>query len=169
MSYLSTRLVTLLVFLPVLGAVLVALVPRGNERLQKVLGLAVSFGSQSLVRDVVYAETVQRNKELADINARLQSTQQQLIQSEKLAAVGQAFTLEYYGIVVRTGSAPESVVPDVRTAVHAVDPNLALFDVYPMEQVRWLSYWMYVMWGTMFGVLGGGVWRAGMGGGLPAR
>jgi signal transduction histidine kinase len=37
----------------------------------------------------LYAETVQRNKELADINARLQSTQQQLVQSEKLAAVGQ--------------------------------------------------------------------------------
>jgi putative ABC transport system permease protein len=60
-----------------------------------------------------------------------------------------------YGIVVRTRSAPESVVTDVRTAVHAIDPGLALFDVYPLEQVRWLSYWMYVMWGTMFGVLGG--------------
>jgi signal transduction histidine kinase len=37
----------------------------------------------------LYAVTVQRNKELAEINARLQSAQQQLIQSEKLAAVGQ--------------------------------------------------------------------------------
>lgn len=37
----------------------------------------------------LYAETVQRNKELADINTRLQSMQLQLIQSEKLAAVGQ--------------------------------------------------------------------------------
>jgi predicted permease len=58
-----------------------------------------------------------------------------------------------YGIVVRSRSHPASVVPDVRAAVRAVDPTLALFDVYPMEQVRWLSYWMYVMWGTMFGVL----------------
>ena len=58
-----------------------------------------------------------------------------------------------YGIVVRSRSHPASVVPDVRAAVRAVDPALALFDVYPMEQVRWLSYWMYVMWGTMFGVL----------------
>ena len=31
--------------------------------------------------------------------------------------------------------------------------SLALFDIYPMEKVRWLSYWMYIMWGTMFGVL----------------
>jgi signal transduction histidine kinase len=37
----------------------------------------------------LYAETVQRNIELADTNARLQAMQLQLIQSEKLAAVGQ--------------------------------------------------------------------------------
>jgi predicted permease len=59
-----------------------------------------------------------------------------------------------YGIVVRTRAHPESVTADLRAAVHAVDPTVALFDVYPMEQVRWLSYWMYAMWGTMFSVLG---------------
>jgi signal transduction histidine kinase len=37
----------------------------------------------------LYAETAERNEELADINARLQSTQAQLVQSEKLASVGQ--------------------------------------------------------------------------------
>lgn len=37
----------------------------------------------------LHAETVQRNKELAEINTRLQATQLQLTQSEKLAAVGQ--------------------------------------------------------------------------------
>jgi two-component system NtrC family sensor kinase len=37
----------------------------------------------------LHAETIQRNKELAEINARLQSAQAQLVQSEKLAAVGQ--------------------------------------------------------------------------------
>ena len=59
-----------------------------------------------------------------------------------------------YGIVVRTRAAPESVIAGVRAAVHAVDPSLALFDVYSMEQVRWLSYWMYVLWGTLFAVFG---------------
>jgi predicted permease len=58
-----------------------------------------------------------------------------------------------YGIVIRTRSQPDSVMADVRAMVRAVDPSLALFDVYTMDQVRWLSYWMYVMWGTMFGVL----------------
>jgi predicted permease len=59
-----------------------------------------------------------------------------------------------YGIVIRTRANPESVTAAVRDAVHSVDPSIALFDVYSMEQVRWLSYWMYVMWGTMFAVLG---------------
>jgi predicted permease len=62
-----------------------------------------------------------------------------------------ALSTRNYGIVVRSRTQPAAVVPDVRAAVRAVDPSLALFDVYPMEQVRWLSYWMYVMWGTMFG------------------
>jgi len=59
-----------------------------------------------------------------------------------------------WGIVVRAIAQPHSVVAGVRDAVRSVNPGLALFDVYPMEQVRWLSYWMYVMWGTMFGVFG---------------
>jgi signal transduction histidine kinase len=37
----------------------------------------------------LYAEAVQRNKELAEINEQLRSTQMQLVQSEKLAAIGQ--------------------------------------------------------------------------------
>jgi signal transduction histidine kinase len=37
----------------------------------------------------LHAETIQRNEELAEINARLQAAQAQLVQSEKLAAVGQ--------------------------------------------------------------------------------
>lgn len=37
----------------------------------------------------LYAEAIQRAKELAEINARLQATQAQLVQSEKLASVGQ--------------------------------------------------------------------------------
>jgi signal transduction histidine kinase len=37
----------------------------------------------------LYAESIQRNKELEQINAKLQTAQQQLVQSEKLAAIGQ--------------------------------------------------------------------------------
>jgi predicted permease len=59
-----------------------------------------------------------------------------------------------YGIVIRTSTRPEAVTPEARAAVHALDPALPLFDVYAMDYVRWFSYWMYVMWGTMFAVLG---------------
>ena len=41
-----------------------------------------------------------------------------------------------------------------RSILKSIDPGLALFDVYTMEQVRWLSYWMYVLWGTLFLVFG---------------
>jgi two-component system NtrC family sensor kinase len=58
--------------------------------------LAVAFDSMTLrLRERteeaarLYAETVQRNTELAEINTRLQQTQAQLIQSEKLAAIGE--------------------------------------------------------------------------------
>lgn len=37
----------------------------------------------------LYAEALQRNKELAEINEKLKNTQAQLVQSEKLASVGQ--------------------------------------------------------------------------------
>ena len=68
----------------------------GLDRTDEIGELAQAFDTMTLrLRDRtaeaarLYAETVERNKELADINARLQSTQAQLIQSEKLASVGQ--------------------------------------------------------------------------------
>jgi signal transduction histidine kinase len=68
----------------------------GFERADEIGELASAFDTMTLrlrERTVeaarLYAETIDRNKELADINARLQSTQAQLVQSEKLASVGQ--------------------------------------------------------------------------------
>ncbi len=59
-----------------------------------------------------------------------------------------------YGIIVRTQTSPTSVIPGVRDVVRRVDPSLALFDIWPMDTVRWLSYWMYILWGTLFGAFG---------------
>ena len=68
----------------------------GFERADEIGELASAFDTMTLrlrERTVeaarLYAETIDRNKELADINARLQTTQAQLVQSEKLASVGQ--------------------------------------------------------------------------------
>ncbi len=68
----------------------------GLSRSDEIGELATAFDTMTLrLRERteeaarLYAESVQRNRELTDINARLQATQQQLIQSEKLAAIGQ--------------------------------------------------------------------------------
>ena len=68
----------------------------GFERADEIGELASAFDTMTLrLRERtaeaarLYAETIERNKELADINARLQTTQAQLVQSEKLASVGQ--------------------------------------------------------------------------------
>jgi signal transduction histidine kinase len=51
--------------------------------------MAVRLRERTAEARRLYEETVERNKQLQDINLRLQSAQLQLIQSEKLAAVGQ--------------------------------------------------------------------------------
>jgi two-component system NtrC family sensor kinase len=68
----------------------------GLKRSDEIGELATSFDTMTIrLRERteeaarLYAETVQRNRELAEINQRLQAAQAQLIQSEKLAAVGQ--------------------------------------------------------------------------------
>jgi two-component system NtrC family sensor kinase len=68
----------------------------GLRRADEIGELAGSFDTMTLhLRERteearrLYEETLQRNKELAEINARLEATQLQLIQSEKLASIGQ--------------------------------------------------------------------------------
>ncbi len=68
----------------------------GVDRSDEIGDLAIAFDTMTLrLRDRteeaarLYGEAIQRNKDLADANARLQSAQAQLIQSEKLASVGQ--------------------------------------------------------------------------------
>jgi signal transduction histidine kinase len=68
----------------------------GLKRSDEIGELAAAFdlmtfrlGRRTAQAERLYVETIQRYEELQEINARLQFTQQQLIQSEKLAAVGQ--------------------------------------------------------------------------------
>jgi len=68
----------------------------GLERTDEIGELADAFDIMTLrLRERteeaarLYKEAVQRAKELAEMNARLQATQAQLVQSEKLASVGQ--------------------------------------------------------------------------------
>ena len=68
----------------------------GLQRSDEIGDLAQAFDSmtvklreRTLEAARLYAEAIQRNKELAETNERLRTTQMQLIQSEKLAAIGQ--------------------------------------------------------------------------------
>ena len=68
----------------------------GFQRADEIGELASAFDTMTLkLRERteeaarLYAETVKRNEELAEANEKLQKTQAQLIQSEKLASVGQ--------------------------------------------------------------------------------
>ena len=70
----------------------------------------------------LYDETLERNKELAEINGRLQTAQAQLIQSEKLASVGQLTA----GIVhdVKNPLAVIKGLAEELSAEFSVDPSM---------------------------------------------
>jgi signal transduction histidine kinase len=78
----------------------------------------------------LYEEAVARTKELADINARLQAAQAQLIQSEKLAAVGQLTA----GIVHDVKN-PLAVIKGLAEEA-AEDPSLDDFTIDALQTIR---------------------------------
>ena len=49
---------------------------------------------------------------------------------------------------------PASITSSVRAAVHASDPNLALYQVRTMEEVRRLGFWQFGLYGWIFGTIG---------------
>ncbi len=59
------------------------------------------------------------------------------------------------GLTIRTRGNPLQVVAGVREAIRASDPNLPVFDVYTMEQLRRQGFWEYRFFGGMFTIFGG--------------
>ncbi len=60
-----------------------------------------------------------------------------------------------YALMVRAQRSPASLTHDLQRAIHAADPLLPIFNVWSMDEVRYLSFWMYALWATMFAVFGG--------------
>jgi putative ABC transport system permease protein len=59
------------------------------------------------------------------------------------------------GLTIRTRSHPLRVVAGARRQIHASDPNLPVFEVYTLEEVRRHGLWEYRFLGGMFTVFGG--------------
>ena len=59
------------------------------------------------------------------------------------------------GLTIRTRANPLQVVAGVRQAIRASDPDLPVFEVYTMEQVRQKGFWEYRFFSGMFSVFGG--------------
>ncbi len=59
------------------------------------------------------------------------------------------------GFVLRTRGEPLQVAQAARRAIRAADPNLPVFDVSPMDEVRMSGVWEYALFGKMFSTFGG--------------
>jgi putative ABC transport system permease protein len=58
------------------------------------------------------------------------------------------------GLTIRTRFAPEQIVAGARGEIRASDPNLPVFDIYTLEQLRQKGVWEYRFLGGMFIVFG---------------
>ena len=60
------------------------------------------------------------------------------------------------GITIRTTAAdPASLAAPVRREIRAASPDLPVFAVHTMEELRYLSFWEYGLFGAMFSTFGG--------------
>lgn len=59
------------------------------------------------------------------------------------------------GLTLRTTSAaPSQVTASVREVLRAADPDIPLYDIYTLEELRQQGYWQYRLFGGMFSVFG---------------
>jgi putative ABC transport system permease protein len=58
------------------------------------------------------------------------------------------------GLTIRAAGDPALVSAPVREAIRASDPTLAVFQVYPMEELRRRGFWQFRLFGWMFGIWG---------------
>lgn len=59
-----------------------------------------------------------------------------------------------YGLMLRTTVAPASVTAGVRDAIRVADASVPLSKVFTMDEVKYLSFWMYQLWGATFAAFG---------------
>ena len=89
----------------------------------KIVGL-VGIGRNVTERKRIEAELHSRNKELTDLNAKLSEAQEQLVQSEKLAAIGQLAA---------------GVAHEINNPIGFIFANFNMFEKYMRQAFRMLS------------------------------
>jgi len=58
------------------------------------------------------------------------------------------------GLTVRAASNPSSLTAAIRNEIRGSDPNLAIFNVRTMEDLRTRGFWQFRLFGVMFGIFG---------------
>jgi putative ABC transport system permease protein len=58
------------------------------------------------------------------------------------------------GLTIRVSGQPMALVPAVRAAIRASDPNLPVFAIRSLEDVRQLEFWQFGLYGSIFGTIG---------------
>ena len=58
------------------------------------------------------------------------------------------------GITIRVAGAPALITNAVREQIRLADPQLPLFAVQTVEELRRLSFWQFALFGSMFGTFG---------------
>jgi putative ABC transport system permease protein len=66
-------------------------------------------------------------------------------------AHGEAFST---GLTVRATGDPAALVPAVRSAIRASDPNIPIAVVNTLAEVHRLAYWQFAVYGWIFGTIG---------------
>jgi predicted permease len=58
------------------------------------------------------------------------------------------------GLTIRVAGGPAAITAAVREQIRGSDPNLPVFQVRTMEEVRRLGFWQYGLFGWIFGTIG---------------
>jgi putative ABC transport system permease protein len=63
--------------------------------------------------------------------------------------------LPAFHTILRTANAPASLIPQVRRAIHEVNPDIAINEIQPMDEVITEALWQRRLWGVLFALFAG--------------
>jgi putative ABC transport system permease protein len=58
-------------------------------------------------------------------------------------------------MLLRTANDPASLIPTARRVIHDVNPDIAINDIQPMDQVVTEALWQRRLWGVLFALFAG--------------